>query len=692
MKRNHFRRHINKTFKKLAKINLSHVFNSSILKPINSISLAKIKFQNAAFREKIQSEYHFTPVRKLYQDHNRSYDEDNDGDYQQSDSDDSEDRNSTFNKTDICKVNGLYSKGCIELSFNYMEPPTLRDQIEEISTQVHLRNGTINNQNRMIESPIHESYESASGTIITMSAGQYLHIGIENGIRRTTQFTYSGQILQLIVAMYVMKPPSTSTDGLVVSPRYFVLLGRIENSNENESIGIPGTDRSFIIGIYEGTFPIPTIANEILRPFVNEMKEIIGMPIGLNDMIGRIDLRAIVVDPVANSLMSCTALPNALYGCSKCRQKGQLQFNQNLTSFPAFCTTDQLRLDDDFKYCLDKNYHLGIPIINELGIKLVSQVQIDYRTTIVLGVMKRLVELWTHGKLDCRINIEAQRKIDVHLSKITCPKEIVPKTVKKFSDHLKWNAQDWKNFLLYYGPVVLAECLPEKFYIHFLYLHLGVRVMLNPGDRYNCGAFVAGLLLKRFLLDFAYLYGLDQIDYNIHNLLHFEDTVYRYGSIDRVSGFPFDHQITLIQQLISSPDQSEKLNYMKEAILQENYKAKKNSDRPLGCLFQIDSDFNLHFNGFTLNNKEPDNFVITTDGPMKIRGILVDERNKIVILGQYFINFREIYVAPMTNQRVFLVSNSDLSDIVRISCKDIIVKAVNYETSRGICIMPLIIN
>ena len=42
-----------------------------------------------------------------------------------------------------------------------------------------------------------------------------------------------------------------------------------------------------------------------------------------------------------------------------------------------------------------------------------------------------------------------------------------------------WNATEYRQFLLYTGPIVLKNVLKEECYVHFLCLSVGVSILLN---------------------------------------------------------------------------------------------------------------------------------------------------------------------------------------------------------------------
>lgn len=93
----------------------------------------------------------------------------------------------------------------------------------------------------------------------------------------------------------------------------------------------------------------------------------------------------------------------------------------------------------------------------------------------------------------------------------------------------------------------------------------------------------------------------------------------------------------------------------------------------------------------TLTTKEPDNFVITKEGVVVIESICLDESgsSEIIIMGRQFNEVTVLYQAPVTEQKLLLVA--DLSPVYAFKASEVQLKAVKFDTTRGICVLPLIV-
>lgn len=518
--------------------------------------------------------------------------------------------------------------------------------------------------------------------IISMSFGNYLNIGLMKNIQSFIKPHLSNTIpehLELDIAIYMIK--SKPDENELKPPHHLIILGRFVNIALNEP---------FVIGIYKGAFPSLTIGNQILKPLCDELKYFEESEIEIENKKIQITPKTFICDPLANSIVTCTSLPSSINGCSKCNQQGTLQFNHGITSYPAANPSGYERDDDDFKICIQNGHHIGVPILNERNIQLVSQFAIDYKNLLCDGVMKTLVRLWTKGRLDYRINNRSMRRISAELMLISksCPSEFrnKPKTMDEIHD---WTSYDWRQFLIYYGPIVLKTELPQKYYVHFLHLHLGMRLLLSKYDFKECSIYVAGQLLNTFVSEFSQLYGADLVDYDIHNLLHLEDTTVKLGVLENIGGFMFDKQFNLIESLIQD-DFNVNLADMGKSILENTKNIFENQINEMKTKNpHVTSEGNLVMDDFILTNSEPDNHFFTDNGHsvVKIEDICCEE-NQIEIVGRVYETNVMLYQSAFGQQKMILIS--ELSETRKFTIDDVTMKAFKVDTARGTCVLPLL--
>lgn len=136
---------------------------------------------------------------------------------------------------------------------------------------------------------------------------------------------------------------------------------------------------------------------------------------------------------------------------------------------------------------------------------MVSSFPLDYMHLVCLGVMKKLISFWvtgkpkfklSHGQISHMSNLLIAQSSEVPLEFNRKPRNI--------SEYKRWKATEFRQFLLYTGPIVLKSILPKDKYIHFLSLHISITIL-------SCKTHLekidyAEKLLKYFVERFLYLF------------------------------------------------------------------------------------------------------------------------------------------------------------------------------------------
>lgn len=659
MKRNEFSHKVSKKLKKMAKLNLLNIFNENIGRPLGNLLKNEIvEIQ----RNKIKAEYHHSPGFLGTNRINRS-------------------------GADI-------NVRRIEFSSKEFSPnkPSLREQLKKFAQKHNPSTDMFEDMLQIMETNgvnvpknLNTIFEPLNMFEVTsMSFGQYLNFGITKNLENIVKILKSKgskalpkNLLEIHLAMYVIK--SKPDENNQKPPHHFIILGRLPTITCSDV---------FVIGIYKGAFPSLLIGNQILKPLHDELTFLEKNNIVIEQEEFKVEVGAVVCDPLANSIATCTALPDSIWGCSRCDQPGTLQFSKEITSYPP--NVGCYRYDDDFDCCVLNGHHIGMPILNDTGIGLKTGFVLDYKYLVCEGVMKRLVNLWTCGKLDYRLNNKALRKISAEMLLISksCPKEFrhKPKTMEELDS---WTSYDWRQFLLYYAPAVLKNRLPSKYYNHFLWLHLGMRIACSLTDYKECGAFIAGKLFNFFVGGFSELYSADLLDYNIHNLLHLENMVHFRGPLDTICGFNFDKQFEMLERLIKD-DYDVCLQYLGKQISENTKMCLENQmNEPETNFPYVSSDGTLVTQNYTLTVAEPDNHVFLRDMTvLKIEQICKDHDDDIVLIGRLYNKSKTQYEAAIGSQKMLKIW--DLSEIKSYKVSDVLAKAFKINTLEGVFALPLL--
>ena len=217
-------------------------------------------------------------------------------------------------------------------------------------------------------------------------------------------------------------------------------------------------------------------------------------------------------------------------------------------------TNATLRTDAAFKAMSDEDHHRGPNPFCELSIGILSQSPIDYMHLLCLGVMKRLILLWISGPLKVRIEGKVQQNISDFLLILrkSIPMEFARKS-RAIADVSRWKATEFRQFLLYTGPLVLCVKIADELYKNFLLLSIGIRILTDPHQCMTMCEF-AQKLLTAFVNHYSQLFGSNSVVYNIHGLVHLANDVKTFGPLDKFSSFPYENYLNRLKHLVRKPN------------------------------------------------------------------------------------------------------------------------------------------
>jgi len=290
---------------------------------------------------------------------------------------------------------------------------------------------------------------------------------------------------------------------------------------------------------------------------------------------------------------------------------------------------------------------------------------------VCLGVMRRLMLCWLKGPLTTRLCARKTVQLSQKLMSIVpyMPREFSRKP-RSVAEILRWKATEFRQFLLYTGPVVLLHILPETLYQHFLLLSVAISLLANPK---LCSVYCdyANEILRTFVLNALALYGHEMMVYNVHALVHLADDVQRLGSVDEFSAFPFENALGGLKKLIRKPScvlqqivsrLSEKVHHSSRTVPNAvSFVGKKQHNIgpvPHG-IFNVKQYSDLYMDKFYLSLSTGDSCVAKADGrPCLIRNILYSESAFLLVV-EYFSVAEDFFDSPLPSSslNVFRVSH-----------------------------------
>lgn len=111
-----------------------------------------------------------------------------------------------------------------------------------------------------------------------------------------------------------------------------------------------------------------------------------------------------------------------------------------------------------------------------------------------------------------------------------------------------WKATEFRNVLLYTGPIAFKSFLHKDLYNHFIMLHVAIRILNSSKLR----DFIdyAHELLQHFVSTFKLLYGVHNISHNIHGLVHVAQDARKFGVLDSFSAFKYENYLQTFKKSI----------------------------------------------------------------------------------------------------------------------------------------------
>jgi len=303
--------------------------------------------------------------------------------------------------------------------------------------------------------------------------------------------------------------------------------------------------RPLLVAIFCGLTK-PNNVNEFFGPFIAELKQLETDGFLKNNAIHNVRISCIIADAPARSFIKCVKGHNAYHSCERCEVEGDWEGRVMLTDLQA---TE--RLDSDFKIFKDPDHHVGSSPFASLDIGLVSQVVLDYMHLVCLGVMRKLLMAWISGPLPNRL---PSRKVSLVSANLLTISRLMPEEFARRPRSLheikKFKATEFRQFLLYTGPVVLKNVLSKKLYQHFMLLHSAIYILLSDNASIPNWNQLARSCLIKFVKLTEKFYGSTFLIYNVHNLIHLADDAKQFGSLDNVSAFAFENYLQILKKMI----------------------------------------------------------------------------------------------------------------------------------------------
>ena len=372
-----------------------------------------------------------------------------------------------------------------------------------------------------------------------MVGGFYYHFGIEKTVKQKLMEHQGINILDQIVTLQL------NIDGLPLfkssSMQFWPILGILDDFPTKEP---------FVIGLYSGTQK-PGDLSAYLEDFVTEMGHLNENGLVFENETYHVRISSVICDTPARAFVKAVKAFNGFSGCDKCTQPGVRL--EGRTIFPVINFNP--RTDESFVAREDARHQCRpyrSPFLQcEIG--MVSQFPVDYMHCVCLGVVKKLLSIWIKGPLPHKLGANMVKRISDTLVGF---QEFIPKEFSRkprpLTEIERWKATEFRQFLLYSGPVALKNILSEAAYAHFLSLFVAIHILVSPRLSQTHTVYAENLL-KQFVEQFGIIYGREMLIYNVHALIHLPADVRKLGCLDNYSSFPYENFLGQLKRLVRKP-------------------------------------------------------------------------------------------------------------------------------------------
>lgn len=442
----------------------------------------------------------------------------------------------------------------------------------------------------------------------------------------------------------------------------------------------------FVIGVFSGKEKPE--CNLFLKQFVDELIALKSDGVIFNDTFVFVNIGYFSCDTPAVSFIRGSKGHTGFNSCVKCTQRGL--YLDNRLVFPHITKAD--RTDESFRSRSDPNHHIKKSILESIDdFDMIRSFPVDEMHIVHLGVVKKLIGFWNKSLTKVEKNLMEAR---VNSVEMTRPFEI-RRQIRNLSAISQFKAKECRIFLHFTGPVIMKDILDEKRYKHFLLLHFSMRKMI---DKRFLGEIqsIRGLI-EKFVHEFKELYGLNQLTYVVHSLLHISDDVVEYGVPRNFSAYKFENNNGKIIKNIRRKNQIaqqvhnravENLNVFSIPRRDASLKLEKSVSKKLNeCNETIFKQ--ITFKGLRFDSSVRNKWFFTNNH--EICAFKYAKESKIIACQKITSSLNNFYDYPSESKdiNVFFVEENYLSEDMNVHATSIECKMFFISSNDGLVFFPI---
>lgn len=540
----------------------------------------------------------------------------------------------------------------------------------------------------------HNISHSALSDLCSFTRNYFPHLGLPtdartllNTCRSTTeivpigngQFIYYGfdQVLPLLkddnLTDYSL---SLNFDGLPLfkssNTSFWPILGRFAH---NPAV--------FVLGCFCGSGK-PSL-DDYLQPLIEDLQRF-HLGVEFQGRCVKIKLDLVSMDTPAKAYIKCIKSFNGYFGCDQCTQKGRW------CNRVVFCDASfEKRTDYSFRQKIQDEHHHGTTPFTHLPyIDMINHFPIDYMHVVCLGATRKLLMLFLRGPLPIRKPAAVVEEMNSTICDLS---QFVSSDFLRCGRSLReidcWKAAEFRLFILYTGMLIFYEPLNYIQYEHFLKFVCAMRILAADSTSAD-DIEVARHLIVSFVTHFKELYGVENLVFVVHCLLHLPDNVLVHGRLDNFSCFSFESFLGRLKRILRSG--ARPLSQLSKRI--SEFGPTLSIDRKVlqGCemtlskesshsirvsnnelSFQVEKTYDmLTLHSFSLRIGERDSCFMTDDNNIFRVCAFVRLKNKsLYAVCQRFQGVTDLFCSPVRSSSVGVFQASSLGPKIFVAAIDI---------------------
>lgn len=232
---------------------------------------------------------------------------------------------------------------------------------------------------------------------------------------------------------------------------------------------------------------------------------------------------------------------------------------------------------------------------------------------------------------------------------------------RDFGEIPRWKATEFRFFALYSGIVILKNCISSDQYFHFCLLATSLRLLSDPTD-YAENIPVSQTLLNHFVENYPQFYGLKNVNYNVHSVLHLPSYVARYGPLDNFSGYIYENFMQEIKRNIHSPHHI--LQQLHNRLCERDAIKERSSHIKAHKIEKRNDSFESNKHTFKCNGKESVCSISFENETIQfVIKKFVDENGTLFVIGNRYVEPKPFFEEPVDSRDLGITLVQDLSTI-----------------------------